>query len=1353
MVFDVAEELLKPGQNEDLGTGAVEANEDARQGHVFPLSDMQQTYLAGRSALFDLHTKSHIYFEFDLTEVDVGRLGAAWRRLVARHDALRTVIHASGQQQTLTQTPPFTILSCDVTSVSGRATEEELARIRQTILTRAYEPHQWPLFDIRVTHIASNRHRLHFYFDLLIVDGLSVSIIFSEFERLYSDPMASLPHVRLSLGEVMRATESGKNGAVYEESRRYWLARIPSLPPMPELPLVRTPAGAAAGRFRRHRGCLSASEWRTLKITAAAIGLTPAMALCAAYAEIICLWSRRSHFLLNIMFSNRDRSFGHEADNLVGNFSSISLLEVNRTAAANFEERAKELRDQFFNDLDHRHFSGIEVLQEMNRLRGTTAQAAAPVVFSSNLHLRRSTLGPSVRLFEIYGDNTSYTQLETPQAWLDASVNEDENGALIFHWDALEDVFPEQLIDDMFEAYARLLSQLAHGELAWKAATPTVLPENQLGQRRQINMTSSTVPLCRLHDLFENQATAQPDHVAVSCGQTKLTYAELRLWSNHLGRALRLLGARPNQLIAVVMEKGWEQVAAVLGILASGAAYVPIDPGLPRERRFLLMQQCDISIALTTTSCDKNVEWPEGIERISVDTLRMSPQDAAPMDHAQRPEDLAYVIFTSGSTGVPKGVMIDHRGAVNTVVDINRRFRVSPDDRVLAVSALTFDLSVWDIFGALAAGATVVMPQAALAKDPSHWMAILQQDAVTIWNSAPPVMDLLLEYAEAGTIPLLPSLRLTMLSGDWIPVSMPSRIRNFGKGVEVVSLGGATEASIWSIVYPINEIAPDQKRIPYGKPLANQTFHVLDDQLHARPVWVSGELYIGGLGLAQGYWRDVDKTSARFLVHPQSGERLYRTGDIGRYLPDGNIEFLGREDNQVKVRGYRIELGEIEAVLRSHDKVAKSVVIVRNDAHERTIVAYAVIKHEMPGESSLVKEELLSFLRRKLPDYMVPSHIVVLEQLPLNASGKIDRKALPPVDASRTPQKRNGRSRARNDIEHQLIQIWQSVLGVQPIGVTDDFFSLGGQSFTAVRMMGKVREQLGHELPLSALLHSRTVEGLARLVAEKAADDSTLISPVVTIQPQGTGKPWFWVHPAGGNVLCYVELAEHLGANRPFCAFQAPPYQSHAPEQPLPDRVELMASAYLDALEANDPVGPYLLGGWSSGGVVAFEMARQLESRGKKVELLAMVDSPAPLQRELVPEEVMLAWFRRDLNAIANVVDADTYRSTETKGQINSTSSEQAQIDHAYEVFKANMRAVRHYLPNPVSCRVVLFRADGEPIEEFHDHPARSQRDWGWADYVSNDMRVILLPGDHYSLLAKPTVAKLAEGLHQLMAG
>lgn len=718
----------KPG----FARGPVEAFENAGPRQIFPLSDMQRTYLAGRSALFDLHTKSHIYFEFDVPQIDVQRLEAAWRQLVSRHDALRTVIHPAGQQEILAHAPPATIGTCDISGCRRTAVEQELSRIRQAILTRIYEAHEWPLFDVRVTHIASNRHRVHFYFDLLIVDGQSIAIIFSELQRLYNDPAASLPRLESSLDDVLRVMDSRKAAVAYEKSRQYWLARIPNLPSMPELPTVCTPGGTASGRFHRYRGQLSADEWQTLKRVATEKGLTPAMTLCAAYAEIISLWSRQSNFLLNVMFSDRDRSLGRDIDNLLGNFSSISLLEVNGIAAADFETHAKELQNQFFKDLDHRHFSGIKVLQEMNRQQGTTAQALAPVVFSSNLHLRRGTSGASDALFEIYGRNTIYTQLETPHVWLDASVNEDANGALIFHWDVLEDIFPERLTGDMFAAYARLLSQLARDEVAWKTATPSRFPEDQLIQRHEINMTAAPVPPCCLHDLFQDRVMAQPDRVAVSCEKTKLTYAALSLWSNHIGRVLKQRGARPNQLIAVVMEKGWEQIPAVLGILASGAAYVPIDPGLPRERRFLLMQQCDIGIALTTTRCSKNLEWPHGVERISVDTLSVSDSDAAPLDRAQRPEDLAYVIFTSGSTGIPKGVMIDHRGAVNTVVDVNRRFRLSARDKVFAISALTFDLSVWDIFGTLAAGATIVLPETELAKDPSHWLTVMHRNAVTV---------------------------------------------------------------------------------------------------------------------------------------------------------------------------------------------------------------------------------------------------------------------------------------------------------------------------------------------------------------------------------------------------------------------------------------------------------------------------------------------------------------------------------------------------------------------------------------------------------------------------------------------
>ncbi|MEO0686282.1 MAG: amino acid adenylation domain-containing protein, partial [Cyanobacteria bacterium J06649_11] len=438
-----------------------------------------------------------------------------------------------------------------------------------------------------------------------------------------------------------------------------------------------------------------------------------------------------------------------------------------------------------------------------------------------------------------------------------------------------------------------------------------------------------------------DRVALNPDKQAIVTSNQSLTYQQLSNQSKTLALELQELGVQQNQLIAVVMSKGWEQIVAVLGILAAGAAYVPIDPELPKERRFQILQQAQIKYVVTQTWLNDSLEWEDNITRILVNnspknlTPIPSPYqgEGCPLGRGEVNSTLAYTIYTSGSTGLPKGVMISHQGAVNTILDINQRFGITEKDSVLALSSLSFDLSVYDIFGTLAAGATIVIPDADLTKDPAHWANLIHQHQITVWNSVPALMQLLVEHLESVE-KKADSLRLVLMSGDWIPLNLPERIwnrfnnRENTENTEIISLGGATEASIWSIAYPIKEINPDWKSIPYGYPLTNQQFYVLNEAMEPCPIWVTGQLYIGGIGLAQGYLNQPQLTAEKFIqTSPpspllikergvrQDGVRLYKTGDLGRYLPDGSIEFLGREDFQVKVNGYRIELGEIETVL------------------------------------------------------------------------------------------------------------------------------------------------------------------------------------------------------------------------------------------------------------------------------------------------------------------------------------------------------------------------------------------------------------------------------------------------------
>lgn len=442
------------------------------------------------------------------------------------------------------------------------------------------------------------------------------------------------------------------------------------------------------------------------------------------------------------------------------------------------------------------------------------------------------------------------------------------------------------------------------------------------------------------------------------------------------------------------------------------------------------------------------------------------------------PDELAYIIYTSGSTGRPKGVAIDHRGAVNTLLDVNGRFGVGAGDRLFGLSALHFDLSVYDIWGALLSGAAVVLPDADRLKDPSHWLELASRHGVTIWNSVPMLVQMLVEYMEfagkAGDVPL----RLVLMSGDWIPLDLPRRIRAVAPEAKLFSLGGATEASIWSILYPIGDVLPEWKSIPYGRPMRNQRFHVLNARLEACPDGVPGDLYIGGVGLAREYWRDAARTAESFIVHPETGERLYRTGDVGRMLRDGNIEFLGRKDFQVKIRGHRIELGEIEAVLLSRPDVREAVVAVAGEnAAAKKLIAFIV------PEGAVEERAVLGTVRERLPDYMVPSALVTLEALPLSGNGKVDRKRLLQT-AGEAAFQESAAAPASSEAEKAVGQAWEDVLGRAVLNIDDNFFDVGGTSVLAVRLHRELARRFGREFPLVSVFEYPSIRTLAAFLDE-----------------------------------------------------------------------------------------------------------------------------------------------------------------------------------------------------------------------------------------------------------------------------
>ena len=1311
----------------------------------FPLNDMQQAYWLGQSDSFELgNVAAHYYTEFEFVDLNLEKFNLAWQRLIERHDMLRSVVLPDGQQQILEQVPPFEMEVRDLRGQEPLAQGSALETVRQRMSGQGPTTENWPLFEVLAHQLDNRRVRLHFNFSLLILDGWSLNILLQELAILYQNPDAFLTPLEISYRDYVLALNAFQNSEIYQKSQNYWWSRLKTLPPAPELPLVQHPSSVDYPRFVHRSVTLEPETWQRLKTRASQQNLTPTVVLCAAYAEVLAIWSKEPAFTINLMFYNR-RPFHPQVNDIVGSFSITNLLQVDNDLQDTFASRSQRLQKQLWNDLENSSVSGVRVLRELNRIQGGTSRATMPVVFASGLNLRDEEAA-----FTGWESKLTYTCVQTPQVWLDHQVFE-QAGALVLVWDAVEELFPQGLLDDMFSTYCRFLHRLADEEEAWQKTARQLMQPTQLEHQGDINTTQAPIPTGMLHSLFMAQVQERSRNEAVVSTQQTLTYEELYGRSNQVGRWLQRLGARPNVLVAVVMEKGWEQVVAVLGVLQSGAAYLPIDPALPKERLWYLIGQSEVGLVLTQSWLEKELDWPEGVQRLCVDSEDLEKIDNRPLEPVQKPEDLAYVIFTSGSTGLPKGVMIDHRGAVNSIYDINHRFGVEPEDRVLALSSLNFDLSVYDIFGTLAAGGTIIIPDASATRDPAHWLELLVREKVTIWNSVPALMQMLVEYAPGRLEKISCHLRLVLLSGDWIPLTLPDQIKSLLPDAQVISLGGATEASIWSILYPIEDIDRDWKSIPYGRAMLNQSVYVLNQTLDPCPVWVTGELYIGGIGVAKGYWRDEEKTRTRFIKHPQTGEYLYRTGDIGRYVVDGNIEFIGREDFQVKVQGYRIELGEIETALEQHAKVRTAIVTALGELlGGKRLVAYIVAEQD----TALDVTELRGFLEGKLPEYMVPSTFVLLDALPLTPNGKVDRKALPMLESTE-PEREKAFVSPRNTLELQLVQIWEDLLAIHPISVNDNFFDLGGHSLVAVRLMAQIQKLFGQDLALSTLLQGPTIEHLAGILSQQTARTSQ--SPLVKIHSTGSKRTFFCVHPVGGNVLCYVDLARHLDSNQPFYGLQAPGLDGQT--EPF-EQIEDMAAHYIDAIRTMQPEGPYLLGGWSMGGIVAFEMATQLHKQCQEVALLALLDSRLPVNTPELNDTTPLSWFIRDLGGTfgktLTILDDDIWQMKPNE-QLHYVW-EQArmielvppdvgliQIERLLKVFKANMQAMLSYKPQVYPNRVTLIRPSEVFSEDFED--SFGDPTLGWGKFTSESIEIHAVPGNHYTMLTKRYVPILAERL------
>jgi amino acid adenylation domain-containing protein len=882
--------------------------------------------------------------------------------------------------------------------------------------------------------------------------------LYSELDRLYTDPATALPPIDVSFRDYLTQVRP-----TAEDERRataHWRRRIAELPPPPSLPLVKPLADIESPRFTRRTTRLAPERWNALKDQARRHGLTPSTLLLALYGEVLTAWSGTDAVTVTLTLFNRREAHPH-INRVLGDFTSLAPAGYRRAAAA-LLPAAAELQRHQAEDLDHRDVSAAWLLRETARSLG--GELAAPVVFTSALGVGD---GVSMDLSDAFPARV-WGVSQSPQVCLDNQVTE-EAGALCVTWDAVEEPFAEGVLDAMFDAYRRLLDHVAdHGP---DAPLPDLLPAAARATRAEANATEADIPSRVLHAGFFEQSRLRPEAVALvhadATGRTTaMTYRELAELALRIAASLAQRGVRPGDAVAVSLPKGTDQIAAVLGVLAAGGAYVPVGVEQPPLRRSRILEAAEASIVLDHDAVAK--------------ALQTEPLSApVPTD----PAALAYVIFTSGSTGEPKGVEISHAAAWNTIADVNARHGIGPGDRVLALSALDFDLSVYDVFGLLAAGGTVVLPAEEDRREPARWRELVRDHGVTVWNTVPVLLDMLLAADRSGE-GALARLRVALVSGDWVGLDLPARLRMATAGrCRFTALGGATEAAIWSNAFTVHAVPAHWTSIPYGHPLANQRYRVCDTAGRDAPDLVPGELWIGGAGVALGYRGDRPRTAEKFV--DRDGTRWYRTGDLGRYWPDGTLEFLGRADEQVKIGGNRIELGEVEHALRGHPAVARAAAVTLGARGAATLVAFVTTDPTVRSLDNLA-DILTGWLVDRLPPYAIPTRITVLDALPLTANGKTDRAALrdrahdaaPPDTAADPPQ---------GDVEQALAALWAEHLGQAPSDRHVNFFTAGGDSLAAIRVAAAIEQRFGVRVPTRQFLAAPTVAALAARIAGHTA--------------------------------------------------------------------------------------------------------------------------------------------------------------------------------------------------------------------------------------------------------------------------
>lgn len=1189
-------DLIEKGDNNNYLFNMDYKVDPSKWGEPFELSELQEAYFVGRIQEEEYNgIPTNGYMEMLCEEYDHEKFMRIIVRLINRHPMLRCYFDEEGMQHILDEVDYYDVDLIDLSNMDEEAIEKEVMAQRRNMVNLRVDISMAPLLITRVSKLSERKAIIHFYVDALILDGWSYEAFHRELEELYNDETICLPELGVTYRDYVDFKKEFRKTEKYKQDKEFWMNRIEDLPEAAVLPEIND-IDTISDKIGVQVECeLDIETWRKIEKAAQQHNVTPFSVLFTSFILVVSRWNYKQRLLFNI--PEFDRPMFHEdMDKILGVCSNFLLFTADNSKKITFAELVKKTQEELTVLIQHHGFSGIEVSREIYKRSGEHNKAVAPLVFGLLPELPHK----NKELLKV-----RYQENHTSQVWIDINTCIYDD-CIQFNWNFIENHLDERMLSDMVQIQKEILNRVATEEDIWSEKISFDLPEYDRNIIEHSNDTMEEISFVSFPKIIESISNeyAKKEYVITDSGV--YTYEDVINIVRSFASDLKEMGCKKGDRVVVFMPKGIRQVCAVLAITYIGAVYVPMDYNYPLQ----MLKKCaeNVGASVIVTSHEKSTLFENEVIYIpDLNSVALN-KDITPEETSK--EDLIAIIHTSGSTGVPKAVMVTQQGLYNSLIFTNKKFDITKQDRCIALTNLAHDMSMYDIFGMLMAGASVFMPCQEKSIDPEYWIEKMKEHKITLWNSVPAFASMLLDSVTDNDKEAFEYMRTMIFGGDYLKNEMVKRIWSYNDKIRVINVGGPTETTLWNIYHEVTKEDLAKGVIPYGKPISNTKYYLLNEKLETVPIGVVGMMYCAGVGVTKGYWNDVENTDANYFIYEKTGERIYKTGDLGKYNENGEIIFCGREDKQIKINGKRIELEGISTIMRCMDEI-KDCVIQFFDT-SKTLVAYYV------SETDVSDQTFYEYLVNYLPKYMLPNQFIRIDAIPLTKNGKVDYKklSLNKVDSVDG----NGSIReVKTEIERTVVTICGELLNKE-VTLESDFFMIGGDSLLAVRLLSKFRETFDISISLTELYGKTKIVEWCDLITNKC-EFKTVVQKE-DIQPINNISKWIGhgntqlkdgkikllcIPHAGSSAMFYSNWEQHFGEEIQILPLQYPGRENRQHEA-MYDSITDMARDFVEQCPEIFE-GEFAIFGHCTGSIVGYEILRYVKEHYNKTPLLFIASS------------------------------------------------------------------------------------------------------------------------------------------------